>query len=135
MTLLADLARLFRRLDPLPPRVLEDALAAGALLESTRVVPEAGTLEVLAESVPAVRSAGRRLRIGHPGAEPLLELEIRLLGRTQRLAGLGPARTPLTIRHASGDVEVRADPNGYFTVEVPAGPVRIALGDAGTGWL
>jgi hypothetical protein len=126
MTLLADLARLFRRLDPMPPRVLEDALAAGALVERPGLL-------VLADTVSAARSAGRRLRIGRAG-EPLVEVEIRQVGDAQRLAGMATA-APLTIRHESGDIEVRADRCGYFTVEVPAGPIRIALGDAETGWL
>jgi hypothetical protein len=127
MTLLADLARLLRRLDPMPPRVIEDALAAGALVH-----PRA-ELVVLAETVAAVRSTGRRLRLGRAG-EPLVEVEIRQVGGVQRLAGLAPA-APLAIRHESGDVEVHVGAGGYFTVEVPAGPIRIALDDAESGWL
>jgi hypothetical protein len=140
MTLLTELARLLRRMDPMPPRVLADALAAGALLGS----PAAGSLPVpresadellvLAESVPAVRSPGRRLRIGHPG-EPLLELEIRPLGPIQRIAGLAPAAARLTIRHEDGDHDVHVDGNGYFNAEVPAGRVRFRLGAAESGWV
>ena len=84
---------------------------------------------MLAESVPAVRSAGRRLDIGHPDAEPVVQLEIRHLGDTQRLAGLAAA--PMTIRHEQGDREI----DGYFNVELPAGPIKIVLGKAETGWL
>lgn len=128
MSLLADLSRLLRLVDPMPRRVVDDALAAGALVH--RPLAE---LLVLADTVAAVRSAGRRLRIGRAG-EPLVEVEIRQVGNAQRLAGLAPA-APLTIRHESGDVEVLADRNGYFTVEVPAGPIRLALDGAETGWL
>jgi hypothetical protein len=128
MSVLADLARLLRRLDPMPPRVLDDALAAGALVHR----PRAGLL-VLADTVSAARSAGRRLRIGRAG-EPLVEVEIRQVGDAQRLAGLATA-TPLTVRHESGEIGVHVDACGYFTVEVPAGPIRIALDGAETGWL
>jgi|1186.fasta_scaffold335169_2 hypothetical protein len=128
MSLLADLARLLRRLDPMPARVLDDALAAGALVH--RPLPE---LLVLADTVSAARSAGRRLRIGRAG-EPLVEVEIRQIGDAQRLAGLVTA-APLTVRHENGDVEVVVGAGGYFTVEVPAGPLRIALDGAETDWL
>lgn len=204
MSLLADLARLLRQMDPMPPRVLADALAAGSLParphaedadadpgspapvttktpagEAVRSVEgsaggsaksgaggpdsrvpaaadwtaggdwpaipagplpgprSAGVAEllVLAESVPAVRSPGRRLRIGPAGGEPLLELEIRPLGATQRIAGLATANTPLTIRHEHGDHDVDVDDAGYFNVEIPAGPIRIRLHEAESGWI
>ena len=148
MTLLAELARLLRHMDPMPPRVLADALAAGALVNRTHahVTIPAGQLPsprsagveellVLAETVPAVRSAGRRLRIGPAGGEALLDLEIRQLGPTQRIAGLATANAPLTIRHEQGDHEVDVDGAGYFNVEIPAGPIRIRLHEAESGWI
>lgn len=233
MTLLADLARLLRHMDPMPPRVLTDALAAGPLVARpsaqdsadrfelantpgaadtdspvpataaegpvTRPAPGADTplpvteagipvcgsaapgvgggtwslpataqapvdsigdaavgerargdwpaipagslprpraeLLVLAETIPAVRSAGRRLRIGPAGGEHLLDLEIRQLGATQRIAGLAPPNTPLTVRHEQGDHDVDVDQAGYFNVEVPSGPIRIRLHEAESGWI
>jgi hypothetical protein len=124
MTLLAELARLLRRMDPMPPRVLADAEAAGALLRFDEL------LVTLLDTVPAARAAGRRLRLGRPGGEPVLELEIRDVGPALRLAGLAPPGTRLTVRAAAGEEHVPVDAAGYFTAEVPAGPVQLVLTDA-----
>jgi hypothetical protein len=136
MTLLAELGRLLRRMDPMPPRVLEDAEAAGALVPAR--IDE--LLVTLLDTVPAVRTAGRRLRLGRPGGDPVLELEIRDVGPARRLAGLAPPGARLAIRHAAGTDDVPVDAAGYFTAEVPGGPVRLQLTDpagrtCATDWL
>jgi hypothetical protein len=125
MTLLAELARLLRRMDPMPPRVLADAEAAGALVP-TRFDE---LLVTLLDTVPAVRAAGRRLRLGRLGGEAVLEVEIRDLGPALRLAGLAPPTARLAVRHATGTADVPVDTAGYFTTEVPTGPVRLQLTD------
>jgi hypothetical protein len=96
--------------------VLADAEAAGHQLSVC-------TLAVLAESVPACRAAGRRLRLGPAGGEAVLELEIRRVGPRLRLAGLAPRGARLD---ADG-MAVLVDAAGYFTAEVPAGPLRLTL--------
>jgi hypothetical protein len=73
--------------------------------------------------VPACRSAGRRLRLGPAGGEPVLELEIRRVGPHLRLAGLAPRRARLD---ADG-MAILVDAAGYFTAEVPDGPLRLTL--------
>jgi hypothetical protein len=90
----------------------------------------------LFDSVSAARSAGRRLRFGRPGGEPVLEVEIRQVGPAVRLAGLVPPGARLEIRGQP----VPADSAGYFTAEVTAGPLRLLITESGgrisaTGWL
>lgn len=116
VSVLAELGRLLRRLDPMPPRVLADAHAAARHLPALE-------LAVLAECVPACRAAGRRLRLGPPGGKPVLELEIRRIGGCLRLAGLAPRGARLD----AGGVAVLVDAAGYFTAEVLDGPLRLRL--------
>ncbi len=113
-------------MDPMPARVLEDAEAAGALVPAR--VDE--LLVTLLDTVPAVRAAGRRLRLGRPDGDPVLELEIRDVGPARRLAGLAPPGARLAVRHAAGTDDVAVDAAGYFTAEVPGGPVRLSLTDS-----
>jgi hypothetical protein len=133
LTLLAELARLLRLVDPMPPRVLADAEAARRHLPVFE-------LAVLADAVPACRSAGRRLRLGPPGGEPVLELEIRQVATRLRLAGLAPRGARLDVDGAGADTAVPVDAAGYFTCEVPDAPLRLTLTwpdgrAAATGWL
>lgn len=129
MNVLIELARVLRLVDPMPPRVLADADAAGLLLRSPARTTE--ELIVLRETVPAVRSAGRRLRLGRRVGEPLVEVEIRPAGATQRLAGVVPPGAVLTVRTPELDQDVPVDAAGYFNVEVPAGPLRLRLTEDG----
>ncbi|MGH3762298.1 hypothetical protein [Actinophytocola sp.] len=154
MNLLADLARLLRLVDPMPARVIPDAEAAGVLLR--RPAPRAADatgrtnatgsprgvdlLVVLLDTVPAVRSAGRRVRLGTPGGEAVLEVEIRHVGAGLRIAGLAPVGARLEVRWAAGGIEATVDGAGYFNTEAPAGPVRFQLRRpdrraSATGWL
>lgn len=144
MTLLAELARLLRLVDPMPARVVADAQAAGRLLrrpgerDSSRA--KVDPLVVLFDAVPAVRCAGRRVRLGPPGGDAVLELEIRHLGAAVRIAGLALVGARLEVRSPTGGAAVAVDGAGYFTTEVPAGPVRLLLtlpggGTSATGWL
>jgi hypothetical protein len=129
VNVLIELARVLRLMDPMPPRVLADADAAGLLLRSPARATE--ELIVLRETVPAVRSAGRRLRFGRRVGEPLVEAEIRPAGAAQRLAGVVPPGAVLTVRTPGGDLDVPVDEAGYFNVEVPAGPLRLRLAEGG----
>lgn len=143
MNLLAELGRLLRLMDPMPPRVIADAEAARLLLPGRRTGwdPDgACPLVALLETIPAVRSAGRRLSLGRHGGEAVLAVEIRHAGPGLRLAGLAPRGSHLVVHRAAGAEEVPVDDAGYFTVDIPAGPVRLLLtgpdGRTGaTGWL
>lgn len=139
MTLLAELARLLRLVDPVPPRVLADAEAAGQLLRPIDPVSDAELLVLLREAVPAVRSAGRRLTFGRAGGEAVLDVELRRVGSRLRLAGLAPGGATVEIQGAAR-TEATASENGYFTVDVPDGPIRLLVTEPGgprrsTGWL
>lgn len=136
--LLAELARLLRLVDPMPPRVIADAEGAGVLARATRGCDE--ELVALLDTVPAVRSAGRRLRLGRPGGEAVVELELRRVGAAVRVTGLAPPRARLAIHWPAGSHDVPVDAAGYFTAEVPAGPVRLLFTGPGdvpavSGWL
>jgi hypothetical protein len=127
-SLLAELARVLRLADPMPPRVLADAEAAGVLAVER--------LEVLVDTLAAARCAGRRLRLGRPGEDPVLELEIRRVGPAVRLAGLAPPGALLTVCGTA----VPVAGSGYFHAELPADRVRLLLTEPGhrpraTGWL
>lgn len=171
MTLLAELARLLRLMDPMPPRVLTDAEAARHHLpprpgesigpaadtelvgpppdvvpgqaRNRRTPPRLTALDplvLLFDTVPAVRCAGRRLGLGRPGEDPVLDLEIRHVGPALRIAGLAPPGGRLRVRHATGTARVPVNDAGYFTAEVPTGPIRLLLTEPGgrtraSGWL
>jgi hypothetical protein len=133
MTLLAELAGILRLVDPMPPRVLADAEAAGALLRPAPLVP-------LLDTVAAARASGRRLRLGRPGGDAVLDVEIRRVGPALRVAGLAPPGASLEIHWADGDAAAPVDAAGYFTVEVPDGRIRLVLAESGgrvraTDWL
>ncbi len=117
--LLAELAALLRRVDPMPARVLADAEAAGPAAT--------GLLVPLVDTIPPVRSAGRRMRLGRPGGESVLEVELRRVGRAVRVAGLAPPGARLELRWPAGGAPVPVTAAGYFTAEAPAGPVRLLL--------
>jgi hypothetical protein len=119
--------------DPMPPRVLADAEAAGALLRPEPLVP-------LLDTAAAARSSGRRLRLGRPGEDSVLEVEIRRVGPALRVAGLAPPGAGLEIHWADGDATAPVDAAGYFTVEVPDGRIRLVLAEPGgrvraTDWI
>jgi hypothetical protein len=137
VNVLIELARLLRLMDPIPPRVLADAEAAGLLLRAPTPATEA--LILLRETVPAVRCAGRRLSFGRHVGEPLLVFEVRPVGAGQRVAGVVPPGAGLTVRTPVRDEDVPVDEAGYFNAEVPAGPIRLRVTEGGrtseTGWL
>jgi hypothetical protein len=116
MTLLAELARVLRLVDPMPPRVLRDARAAGLALRA----PD--SLVVQRETVSLCRSAGRRVRVGTASGETVLDVEIRELGDTTRVAGL--VRTGVRVSHDGTELDV--DEGGYVNAEV-TGPVRLTV--------
>ena len=116
MTLLTELARLLRLMDPMPARVLADAEAAGALRRT------AEPLVVLREAVSACRSGGRRVRVGTMDGSGVLDVEVRELGAVTRVAGLAPG---VRLSHAGTPIDV--DDAGYFNAEVPAGPLRLTV--------
>lgn len=118
MTLLDELARLLRLVDPMPPRVLRDAAAAGLLLRG----PATESLVPHREAVPACRSAGRRVRVAAADGETVLDVEIRALGSTTRVAGLAQG-----VRLSHGGTDIDVDDAGYFNADLPAGPVRLTV--------
>jgi len=120
MNLLTELARLLRRADPVPPAVVEAAEAAGALIALD-------WLELLADTVPLLRSTGaRRLTFG---PDPLVHLEIRHTVTTVDIVGLGPPRARLDLHRADNTTTtVDLDEAGYFQcLAVPAGRLRLVL--------
>ena len=116
MTLLAELARVLRLVDPMPPRVRRDAEAAGLLLRA----PD--SLVVQRETVSLCRSAGRRVRVGTAAGEAVLDVEIRELGDTTRVAGL--VLTGVRVSHDGTELDI--DDGGYVNAEV-TGPVRLTV--------
>jgi hypothetical protein len=123
MNLLAELARLLRRADPVPPAVVEAAEAAGALIALD-------WLELLADTVPLLRSTGaRRLTFG---PDPLVHLEIRRTGPTVDIVGLGPAHARLDLHSPETTTAVDLDEAGYFQcLALPAGRLRLVLTEPG----
>jgi hypothetical protein len=116
MTLLAELGRLLRLVDPMPPRIRRDAEAAGAFLRAPELLVRQR------EAVSACRSGGRRVHVATAAGEPVLEVELRELGAATRIAGLAP-----DVRLACAGVPVDTDDAGYFNADLPPGPVRLAV--------
>lgn len=134
------------RVESVSPGGVADGVGGGDAVVGVVWPPVDLALEVellvaLFETAPTVRSGGRRLRLGVPGGPPVLEVEIRRLGAAVRLAGLAPGGVRLEVRHAAGTDAVPVTGAGYFSAEVPAGPVRLVLTDSvtggvrATGWL
>jgi hypothetical protein len=118
MTLLAELRRLLRLVDPMPPRVLRDAEAAGLLLRT----PATEFLVPHREAVPACRTGGRRVRVATADGDTVLVVEVRELGSATRVAGLAPG-----VRLSHGGARIDVDHAGYFNADLPAGPVRLTV--------
>jgi hypothetical protein len=116
MNLLGELGRLLRLVDPMPPRVLRDAAAAGVLLRTPELLVRQR------EAVSACRSGGRRVHVATAAGEPVLEVEIREVGAATRIAGLAPG-----VRLAHAGTRIDTDDAGYFNADLPPGPVRLTV--------
>jgi hypothetical protein len=142
--LLADLAELLRRADPVPPAVRAAAEAAANVVAAWRDL-DRGELALLGDSVlsgrvigapslPAagLRTAGTTRLLSFAGAGVSVEVELtEVRPRWLRLLGLvAPADDGMavTVRWPSGLERTTVDAAGRFRAEgVPAGPLSLAL--------
>lgn len=139
--LLAELAGMFERADPVPDHVLAAAAAAPEVISAWRDL-DAGLLEVLADTaLPAeaagVRSGGSPRLVtfgagaGGPDDDCTVEVEVGVEpSGTLRLVGLVVPTGPgvLEVRHPGGALRVPVDELGRFRAAgVPSGPLSLAI--------
>jgi hypothetical protein len=116
--LLAELAVLLRRCDPVPDRVIADAQAAFALAS---VPDDWKVLEQLSD-VALVRSGGVSFRFGDK--DFTIEVELRRLPWRLQLVGMISPVTDVEV----GGRRIRPDAGGFFRVDdLPRGPLRIVV--------
>jgi hypothetical protein len=116
--LLAELAVLLRRCDPVPPRVLADAEAAFALA----AVPDDWKVLERLSDVAMVRSGGVSFRFGDK--DFTVELELRRLPWRLQLIGMITPAAELEV----GGRRIRPDASGFFRVDdLPRGPLRVVV--------
>ncbi len=124
-TLLAELAALLRRLDPVPDPVLAAARSAFAL---ALLPPDWTLLEQLPEPA-AIRSTARSLRFRDGDLSVHVEL------RGTRLSGLIDPVSPVDVQWPNGSVRAEPDAGGFFRVTgLPRGPLRLVIGSRATRW-
>jgi hypothetical protein len=126
--LLRELRDVVDKADPIPDHVLAAAKAAF----SWRTI-DAELAELVNDSLVAggaVRATDAARLLTFRGAEVEVEVEVAETGATRRLTGqLVPAGSAqVTVRWASGAIEVDADEFGRFTaLGVPATSVRVEV--------
>jgi hypothetical protein len=127
--LLAELASLLLRCDPVPDAVYANAEAALALAS---VADGCERLELLADSVP-VRSDGRSLRFAGTGIS--VEVRVCRLPWGARLDGLVSPAADVAVHWPAGARAAGTDPAGFFRLDdLPTGPLRIVVGSHATPW-
>jgi hypothetical protein len=127
--LLAELASLLLRLDPVPDAVYANAEAAFALVS---IEDGWERLELLAEPV-LVRSDARSFRFA--GNEISVDVRLRRLPWGARLDGLVSPAVDLAVLWPTGTRPARTDPAGYFGLaDLPNEPLRIVVGSHATPW-
>ena len=121
LELLARLADVFDRFDPVPTDV--ETAATGARQLVGRV---ASALALVADGLPGARGGGRLL--GFAGGGRRVELEIESDGLTVELTGVASGVAELWVRWPGGERAVDVDSWGRFTVTgLPAGPLSLAV--------
>lgn len=116
--LLAELAALLRRADPVP----DDVRAAAEAVLALAFVPPEWTLLRPAEGA-AVRAARRSFRFSAG------EISIRVDLHGGRLAGLVSPAMAVEVCWPSGSRHLSPEDSGFFTLEdVPRGPLRVVAG-------
>jgi len=142
--LLADLAALLGRVDPVPPEVTLAARSAFAWRALDDELAELLYDSAVDEApLAGVRSAGGPRMLSFGGADLTVELEVAPDGPARRLVGqlVPPGQAEIEIRHQAGSLETAADELGRFAIGgVPAGPMSIrcrsAKGQAvSTAWV
>ncbi|HEX4720887.1 MAG TPA: hypothetical protein VH333_00125 [Pseudonocardiaceae bacterium] len=119
--LLARLADVLDRFDPVPAEVEMAATGAGRL--AGRV---ASTLALVADGLPGARGGGRLL--GFAGDGRRVELEIESDGSVVELTGVASGVAELRVRWPGGERVVDVDSWGRFTVAgLPAGPLSMVV--------
>jgi hypothetical protein len=126
--LLRELRDVVDKADPIPGHVLAAAKAAFSWRTIDAELAELDNDSLVAGAAVRAADAARLLTFEGPDVE--VEVEVAETGGTRRLTGqlvpAGGAR--VTVRWASGRVEVDADEFGRFTAaEVPAASVRIEV--------
>lgn len=126
--LLAELADVMERADPVPPNVVAAAKAAYVWRTIDAELAELAADSLLQGAGVRTRDAARLLTFRAPGLE--VEVEVAATGTTRRLTGqlvpVGPAE--ITVRWPDGSTTAQADAMGRFGVEsVPAGTVSLAI--------
>ncbi|RLK60594.1 hypothetical protein [Actinokineospora cianjurensis] len=112
--LLAELRALLDRLDPMPARVREAAIAAGALLGI-----DWAELELFAAERVLVRGSGEVWR----GDGVVVELGTRITGLVDHDLGV----SHIELHSRDGSTLLRPDPIGTFSADLPDGRVRLVL--------
>lgn len=117
--LLAELAALLRRVDPVPDDV---RALAEAVLDLAFVSPEWTRLEPVAEPL-LVRAGRRSFRFAAGGVSVRVDL------RGAALVGLVHPVMDVEVHWPTGSRQVRPDAYGLFRLEdVPRGPLRVLIG-------
>ena len=117
--LLAELAALLRRIDPVPDDV---RAMAEAVLDLAFVPPEWTRLEPVAEPL-LVRAGRRSFRFGAGG------ISVRIDVHGPRLEGLVTPAMDVEVCWPSGSRRVRPDGAGFFRLDgIPRGPLRVVAG-------
>ena len=125
VALLARLAGVFGRFDPVPVDVGVAAVGAGRLAGHV-----AAALVLVADGLPGARGGGRLL--GFAGGGGRVELEIESDGSAVELTGVASGVGELWVRWPGGERIVDVDPWGRFTaVGLPAGPLSVAVRGVG----
>ena len=130
--LLRELRDVVDKADPIPGHVLAAAKAAFSWRTIDAELAELVNDSLVAGAAVRATDAARLLTFEGPDVE--VEVEVAETGATRRLTGqLVPAGgAQLTVRWASGSVEVDADEFGRFTATgVPASSVRIEVNRPG----
>lgn len=118
--------------DPVPPDVVEAALAAFTMrnldAELAELVYDSFSDEVL---LAGVRGSGGTRQLIFETPDCVLDVQIELAGE-RRMSGqiTPPAAIGLEVRHSGGTIPAPVDPRGRFVVSsTPNGPISLRLVD------
>jgi len=121
--LLARLAEVFTRFDPVPAGIGRAAVRAGALTGRA-----SGLLALVVDGTPGGVRGGGRI-VGFAGAGGRIDAEIDGAGPAVELTGVASVAGELWVRWPGGARRVDVDTWGRFVVSgLPAGPLSFAVG-------
>jgi hypothetical protein len=131
--LAAEVSRLFRTADPVPPQLLAAASASLAWRD-----PDAALAALVLDSAVAGVASGVRSSVDDPSGEPrllsfaladlVIDLELTVADQRVELIGQVSRPEPATIevRHPGGSRSDRTDQLGRFRLpDLPPGPLRV----------